>query len=119
MTVGKGTVLPLRVATQRASSELEGLYTRLERLEHGLDTVLVATPTALDSQSIGMLQELDMLRQSIGALADYLGQVAAETGTDGMVNTAGALSAVPLRDMAERLGGRQKSVAAAGHPELF
>ncbi|SMX46202.1 hypothetical protein [Maliponia aquimaris] len=119
MSFGTGTVLPLRVATQRASSELEGLYMRLERLERGLDAVLVATPAALDTQSIGMLQELDMLRQSIGALADYLGQVAAETGSDGLVNTADALSAVPLRDMAERLGGRQKPAAAAGHPELF
>lgn len=119
MTAGSGTLLPLRIATQRASSELEGLYTRLERLEHGLDTVLVATPSALDTQSIGMLQELDMLRQSIGALADYLGQVALETDADGMVNTADALNAVPLRDMAERLGGRKKPSAAGGHPELF
>ncbi|MGP6089517.1 chemotaxis protein [Antarctobacter jejuensis] len=111
--------LPLRDATQRASSELEGLYIRLERLEHALDSLVLHSSDALDSTSIELLQELDMLRQSIGALADFLGQVSQETDSSGMVNASRALQAVPLRDMATRLGGRTKATTKAGHAELF
>lgn len=113
------TVLPLKIATGRASAELEGLYARLERLEHGLDTVIVQATHALDAKSIGMLQELDMLRQSIGALANYLYRISAETDDAGMVDVIQALTAVPLRDMATRLGGTVSSAGSAGEAELF
>ncbi|WP_323772162.1 chemotaxis protein [Antarctobacter sp.] len=119
MTSVADNTLPLKVATRRASAELEGLYVRLERLEHGLDTVIVHATHAFDTKSIGMLQELDMLRQSIGALADYLEQISAETDETGMVDVVQALSAVPLRDMATRLSGTVNSAATGGHAELF
>ncbi len=111
--------LPLRDATQRASSELETLFVRLERLEHALDSVVLKSSGGLSSQTIGMLQELDMLRQSIGALADYLGQISLKTDCAGMVDLSEALNAVPLRDMATRLGGQSRTAARAGHAELF
>ncbi|MBV7396540.1 chemotaxis protein [Mameliella sediminis] len=119
MTMRTGTMLPLKVATGRASAELEGLHSRLERLEHGLDAVIMHSTEAFDTKSIGMLQELDMLRQSIGALADYLDQISAETDSRGMVNVSEALTAMPLRDMASRLGGQVKIAASGGHAELF
>lgn len=113
------TVLPLKDATGRASTELEALYERLERLEHALETVTQASSVALDRNSIGMLQELDMLRQSIGALADYLGQISLATDRTGMVDLSEALRGVPLRDMATRLGGQVKTAPRTGHAELF
>ncbi|WP_305971072.1 MULTISPECIES: hypothetical protein [unclassified Mameliella] len=119
MTGKKDTVLPLKLATRRASEELEGLHARLERLEHGLDAVIGQSTQAFDSKSIGMLQELDMLRQSIGALADYLDQISAATDANGIVNVGEALTAVPLRDMACRLGGQANSAAVGGRAELF
>ncbi|MCR9275525.1 MULTISPECIES: chemotaxis protein [Mameliella] len=119
MSRGKDTVLPLKLATQRASDELEGLHARLERLEHGLDAVISHSTHAFDTKSIGMLQELDMLRQSIGALADYLDQISTATDANGMVNVSEALTAIPLRDMACRLGGQVNSAANGGHAELF
>ncbi|WP_421906629.1 hypothetical protein [Mameliella sp.] len=119
MTGGKDTVLPLKLATRRASEELESLHARLERIEHGLDAVIGQSTQAFDSKSIGMLQELDMLRQSIGALADYLDQISAATDANGMVNVCEALTAVPLRDMACRLGGQANSAAVGGRAELF
>lgn len=119
MTPDAEIMLPLKVATERASAELEALYERLERLEHGLDALVLHSSGALDSQSIAMLQELDMLRQSVGALADYLGQISLETDHGGMVDLAQALQSVPLRDMAHRLGGQGKVVAPAGQAELF
>lgn len=119
MTKDVGPRLPLSVATRRASDELEGLHARLERLEHGLDAVIVQSTQPFDTKSIGMLQELDMLRQSIGALADYLDQISAETDARGMVDVSQALDAVPLRDMAVRLAGRARSSVNNGHTELF
>lgn len=119
MTAKTETTLPLKVATRRASAELEGLYVRLERLEHGLDTVIVNATHTFDSTSIGMLQELDMLRQSIGALADYLEQISVGTDDKGMVDVVQALSDVPLRDMATRLSGTANSATSVGHAELF
>ena len=119
MTRQPEIMLPLKIATQRASKELEGLHMRLERFEHGLDTVFAHSATALDTHSIAMLQELDMLRQSVGALAHYLAHITALPEKDGMVDVAHALHAVPLRDMAMRLGGENKSTTGAGHAELF
>ncbi|GAA4218910.1 hypothetical protein J4E08_24025 [Sagittula sp. NFXS13] len=113
------THLPLKVATERVAGELEGLYERLERLEYGLDMVFVHTSDALDGQTISMLQELDMLRQSLGALSDFLIHVAHETTADGLVDPGPALKAVPLRDMAVRLAGKTKESPVSGHAELF
>ncbi|MBP0481391.1 chemotaxis protein [Sagittula salina] len=114
-----GTQLPLSVAAERVAGELEGLYGNLERLEYGLDMVFVHTSEALGGQTITMLQELDMLRQSLGALADFLSQLARETDATGTVDTGAALRCVPLRDMAIRLGGEEKSGPVSGHAELF
>lgn len=113
------TPLPLRLAAERVSAELEALYDRLERLEYGLDMVFMHTSEALDGQTISMLQELDMLRQSLGALADFLVHLAKDTNEGGLVNPEEALRAVPLRDMAVRLGGQTKAEPVSGHAELF
>ncbi|WP_425074430.1 chemotaxis protein [Sagittula sp. S175] len=111
--------LPLKLAAERVAGELEGLYGRLERLEYGLDMVFVHTTEAMDGQTITMLQELDMLRQSLGALADFLVHLARDTDDIGQVDVLPALKAVPLRDMAVRLEGKEKSGPVSGHAELF
>jgi hypothetical protein len=119
MTAHPEFMLPLKTATQRASLELNGLHARLERLEHGLDAVLTRSADALDTETIEILQELDMLRQSVGALSDYLERISATTDDAGLVDLAGALSNIPLRDMATRLGGQTHSASRAGQAELF
>lgn len=111
--------LPLSLATERIAGELEGLYGRLERLEYGLDMVFVHSSEALNGQTITMLQELDMLRQSLGALADFLNHLSRDTDDRGLVNIGPAVQAVPLRDMAVRLEGKEKAGPVTGHAELF
>jgi hypothetical protein len=111
--------LPLKLATRRVAGELEGLYERLERLEYGLDMVFVHTEGTLDGQAVVMLQELDMLRQSLGALADYLTRLAQDTDDAGQVDSAPAIESIPLRDMAVRLGGNNRPAPETGHAELF
>ena len=111
--------LPLSLAAERVASELEGLHGRLERLEYGLDMVFMHATDNLDGQAITMLQELDMLRQSLGALADFLSQLTRETNSLGQVDPSDALNSVPLRDMAARLKGKKNSKAISGDAELF
>lgn len=111
--------LPLSVAAERVADELEGLYSRLERLEYGLDMVFVNATESYGSQTITMLQELDILRQSLGALSDFLVNLSRETDEYGKVDLSPALKSVPLRDMAARLSGSNKSPSESGHAELF
>lgn len=113
------TQQPLKLAAERVAGELEALYERLERLEYGLDMVFVHAAEKMDGQTITMLQELDMLRQSLGALADFLVQTARETDETGLVDVGPAIQAVPLRDMAVRLGGSPKDAPVSGEAELF
>lgn len=111
--------LPLKTATRRVAGELEGLHARLERLEYGLDMVFLHSSEGINGQSIQMLQELDVLRQSLGALSDFLTHLSNETNSNGDVDPAAALNAVPLRDMAIRLEGRSKRAETSGVPDLF
>jgi hypothetical protein len=111
--------LPLKLAAERVAFELEGLHGRLERLEYGLDMVFVNSGDALDGQAINMLQELDMLRQSLGALADFLNDVTRNVQPNGEVDASEAINSVPLRDMAARLKGTENNKVVSGHAELF
>jgi small-conductance mechanosensitive channel len=111
--------MPLQQACARVAEELEALHGRLERLEAGLETALTPPPPGLEGRSIAMIQEIDMLRQSLGALADYIGQLAREAEADGRVDARAAIASVPLRAMAERLAGRAVAAPAPGQPELF
>lgn len=119
MTVHLPQRLPLRVAATRIAAELEALHARLERLEVGIETAFEYSTKGLEGQTIGMIQEMDMLRQSIGALADYIDHLAEMTDGFGEVDATAAINAVPLRDMAARLSGQNSAEAATGHAELF
>lgn len=119
MTVAAPHRLPLKVAATRVAAELEGLHARLERLEFGLESVFAHTTAGLEGKTIGMIQEMDMLRQSLGALADYIDHVAGTTDGSGLVDATAAINAVPLRDMAARLAGQDAAEAQTGHAELF
>lgn len=111
--------VPLKLAASRVAGELGSLHGRLERLEYGLEAVFAHSRAGLEGQTIGMIQELDMLRQSLGALADYLEHLSDATDETGQADQATALRTVPLRDMATRLRGARHEVSASGHAELF
>ncbi len=119
MTESPSATVPLKQAAQRSADELSGLHERLERLEHGLEAVFAHSRDGLEGQTIAMIQELDMLRQSIGALADFIGTLARNTDDKGQTELALALNGVPLRDMAMRLAGSRHQEPETGQPELF
>ncbi len=109
----------LQIANIRVATELNGLRDRLERVEHGLEAVFIGTDNVPNGTTIGMLQELDVLQQSVGALADYLGRLSELANTDSTASIEEAISVVPLREMAARLSGISTQSGASGKPELF
>lgn len=111
--------LPVQVATIRVATELTGLQERLERVEHGLEAVFIDSESKPSSLTIGMLQELDVLQQSVGALAAYLERLSDLVTPDGSVNVKDAAKVIPLRDMAARLNGFVGVADKSGEAELF
>ncbi|MFZ7090372.1 chemotaxis protein [Primorskyibacter sp. 2E233] len=119
MTLSNREPQPLAVVNARVAAELRGLQDRVERLEDTLEVLYQNPAVKLDAHSIGTLQDIDFLRQSIAALSAYLEQLSVTASTDGTVCVDDALSAVPLRDMAARLRGFDETPARPIHAELF
>lgn len=111
--------VPLEVATVRVATELNGLRERLERVERGLEMVFIESDSVPSSQTLGMLQELDVLQQSVGALAEYLERLSALVDGRATVSVDEAIKVVPLREMAARLNGISAQSGTSGTPELF
>lgn len=111
--------LPMEIATVRVATELNGLRERLERVEHGLEVVFIESENVPSGQTLGMLQELDVLQQSVGALADYLERLSVLVNGDATVCVEDAVAVVPLREMASRLKGLSAKSGNSGTPELF
>lgn len=108
----------IALAVGRSAIELAGLRRRLDRVECQLETVFVATGHNPTTDELAALQEIDIVVQSIDALAGFLERLGCERPdtTDEVV--AAALDALPLRDMAGRLSGRD-ACPAGGGTELF
>lgn len=119
MTMVSDHQLPLEVATVRVATELNGLRERLERVERGLEVVFIESDNVPNGQTLGMLQELDVLQQSVGALADYLERLSTLVNGRATVCVDEAIKVVPLREMASRLNGIAAKSDTSGIPELF
>jgi len=109
----------LKLITERVANELDQLHNRIGKLEHALDMVLTHTKINLDTQTICLLQELDMLRQATGVLSDFLHHVAKETDESGNTSICRAYSGIKLRDMADRLSGNTPPSKISGQADLF
>ena len=117
---GCGPHLPVGVALERGSDELRRLMERLERIEHHLEALCFDTKSALGSEMINALQEIDLIVQSTEALADFIRVVAGQPGArDATVCLQDALGTVRLRDLAARLSGEVETAARDGDLELF
>ncbi|WP_425100026.1 hypothetical protein [Tropicibacter sp. S64] len=111
---------PLSFATGRVAAELRGLQNRLQRLEDTLEVMYQNPAVKLDAQSIGTLQDVDFLLQSITALSIYLEHLSMNTTDIGEVCVKDALATLTLRDMAARLsGGCDETASRSNHAELF
>lgn len=110
---------PLCRAVAQAATELAALQARLDRLEIGMEAALAPASAGLPPGAIALLQEVDILRQSLAAMAGFLDHLAQATDAQGRVSMGPALAAMPLRDMARRLAGGGGAGPRADAPELF
>ncbi|MCT4610230.1 MAG: hypothetical protein N4A70_13605 [Pelagimonas sp.] len=110
---------PLRVHSMRVAIELETLELSLESIENGLERVLTFQNSSLGGAPIEMLQELDLLRQTIDALSKYLLEVSGDTDDLGQVCDLNARNSVPLKDLAGRLSGLEISKTPQVEVDLF
>ena len=117
---GGGLQTPVAIALQRGATELRLLKRRLEGIEHELEALFFSPVGKLEGDAIAALQEIDLVVQSTQALADFIDRLAAQPEAETLeICLRGALGAVPLRDLAARLDGRDQTGGAAGNPELF
>jgi hypothetical protein len=112
--VGKTQSQPLSQTLQACAQELAAWADRCETLQAGLSPVLQ------NKAAIEEAQILDLMTQSLGAMADYLKALAAGLPADWRVDAAPAAAILPLAELARRLsGGAGDRPSEAGDLDLF
>lgn len=106
-------------ATWLLSREIRHLQHRLERLETGLEHVYADGDERLGTVAITAFQELDMLVQSTDALAAYIERLSRRLDQSSGLDLADELGAIPLRELAARLGGAKTEPLVPNVPEMF
>lgn len=105
---------PLTRTLGACAGELAALADRCEALQAGL------APALQSGAAIEEAQTLDMLTQSLAAVADYLHALAADIPKDWVVDAGPATSAVRLTELAKRLaGGALLPAPESGELDLF
>ncbi|KUF12820.1 hypothetical protein [Pseudoponticoccus marisrubri] len=111
--------VPLADVTMRVVSELHILTDRLRNLEDGVETLLLAPGPSVSGDGIRMLQEIDVTRQSIDALADFLHDLCLTANCEGRVSLSDPLDRIQLKDLSARLRGERPIANPTGSMELF
>jgi hypothetical protein len=105
---------PLSRTLGACASELAALADRCEALQAGL------APALQSGAAIEEAQTLDLLTQSVAAVADYLHALSTTLPADWQVDAGPAASIVPLTELARRLaGGPLQAPPEAGELDLF
>jgi hypothetical protein len=105
---------PLSRTLSACASELAALADRCETLQAGL------APALQTGAAIEEAQTLDLLTQSIAAVADYIHALAANLPADWHVDARPAAAIVPLAELAWRLaGGALHAPPESGELDLF
>ena len=85
------------------AEELNDLRHRADRLQSALSQLLEAGSQPLDHGHYEQLQTLDYISQHLQGLAEFLTLLATERAAQTLVDPHGALSALGLSDLRERL----------------
>ena len=105
---------PLSRTLGACAGELAALAGLCEALQAGL------APALQGGAAIEEAQTLDLLTQTLGAVADYLHVLAAALPSDWTVDTTPAAASVPLTELAWRLvGGAFHAPPETGELDLF
>lgn len=105
---------PLSRTLGACAGELAALSDRCETLQAGL------APALQSGAAIEEAQTLDLLTQSLAAVADYLHALSQTLPEDWQVDPNGAARIVPLTELARRLvGGPMPPPAESGELDFF
>lgn len=105
---------PLSRTIGACAGELAALADRCEALQAGL------APALQSGAVIEEAQTLDLLTQSLAAVADYLHALSANLPAEWLVDAAPAAAIIPLTELAWRLaGGPMHSPPETGELDLF
>jgi hypothetical protein len=107
-------IQPLSRTLGACAGELAALADRCEALQAGL------APALQTGAAIEEAQTLDILTQSLAAVADYLHTLAADVPNEWVVDASSAAAAVRLTELAKRLaGGALLPPPESGELDLF
>jgi hypothetical protein len=114
---------PVAATLDRTSHELRKLASVTDSVQH-IVSQLFLDHKANDLASLIELQRLDLLSQSIGAIADFLQALAADTPPHWSLDVKSAARCVKLSELAQRLAPMAEAhpgnhVAPLGDCELF
>jgi hypothetical protein len=115
------TVLPLPLLFTQLAHELGALQLMAADMESSVDDMIERHAGSLDARSIQNLQLLDILNQSLLALATFSANAASLASPDWTVDAAEATGGINLASLAQRLargagGGERMEVESY---ELF
>jgi hypothetical protein len=112
--VAKPSLQPLSRTLRACAGELATMADRCEALQAGL------APALQTGAAIEEAQTLDLLTQTMAAVADYIGALAAGLPADLVVDAGAAAAIVPLAELAWRLtGGPAHVPPESGELDLF
>ena len=93
----------MKVALVNAKCEIDKMEGLTESLQHAVGELLQVEGAPSGARQ--ELQKLDLLHQSLGALASYLSSLSQQTPGEWQIASHMAIADIKLRDMAERLSG--------------
>jgi len=113
--------LPLSQLLSQLAHELGALQLMAADMEATVDDMIERHATVLDARSIQNLQLLDILNQTLLALAQFAANTAALAAPDCKIDGPAAVTGIKLASLAQRLsrGTGQAVKAEADSYELF
>jgi hypothetical protein len=114
-------LLPLPALLQQLAHELGALQLMAADMEASVDDMIERHAGVLDARSIQNLQLLDILNQTLLALAMFAGNAAALSSSEWTVDSRAATAQIKLASLAQRLakGGATAGKAPVEAYELF
>jgi hypothetical protein len=118
---GQSNLLPLPALLQQIAHELGALQLMAADMEASVDDMIERHAGVLDARSIQNLQLLDILNQTLLALAQFAGNAATLSSPEWGVDARAATAHIKLASLAQRLakGGATASKPQAEVYELF
>jgi hypothetical protein len=112
--VTQAALQPLSRTLSACAGELAAMADRCEALQAGL------APALQSGAAIEEAQTLDLLTQTLAAVADYLHAVSADLPSEWALDIRPAAAVVPLTELAWRLlGGQFHAPPESGELDLF